>query len=323
MKKVMLGGKQVTFRTKISNSKQELARIISENGGWRDMAESAAQCKSDNAVSFYRDIPDRDGDCWWGEHLDGLDISKDKLIANWHQSCLSRAEYFHLYPAPDADGWIEWKGGECPVGAFDVIEVRFRDYFNEVNHAGESRVYDWVHHGSRTDIIAYRLHKPEQAKPAAVGDDETNLAAREELESIDYQPSIEQLAGDYRNKLAIATQAQEEADSHRCGAEVALSKLEIAINELGFKIEPITAKQEPELVITDWRDLRVGDVVFVDSMTCGENEFSLAMVGRECAVVSDGEMYPVCLTNEFTPHGESYWLGGCCDEISWRFIRRP
>ena len=42
---------------------------------------------------------------------------------------------------------------------------------------------------------------------------------------------------------------------------MALSKLEIAINELGFKIEPITARQEPELVITDWRDLQVGDEV--------------------------------------------------------------
>lgn len=36
---------------KISNSKKQLARIISENGGWRDEAESAAHNKALTGLS--------------------------------------------------------------------------------------------------------------------------------------------------------------------------------------------------------------------------------------------------------------------------------
>lgn len=85
---------------KISKSKQELARIISENGGWRD-AEFAAQ-DSNGSVTMFSDKPYRQGIMWESRNaeLEGF-IVKQK-IANWHQTVLSRAEYFHLYPAPDA-----------------------------------------------------------------------------------------------------------------------------------------------------------------------------------------------------------------------------
>ena len=89
---------------KISKSKQELARIISENGGWREDAESAAQCVG-GEVSFWHDTATKQRcEDWCGRYLgDCYDI---KLIGvklpNWHQTILSRAEYFHLYPEPDA-----------------------------------------------------------------------------------------------------------------------------------------------------------------------------------------------------------------------------
>lgn len=66
---------------------------------------------------------------------------------------------------PDADGWIEWHGGECPVEKGDVIDVRFRD---EDEHC-ELEVYGhrlssehWEHEEDPGDIIAYRIHQPEQ-----------------------------------------------------------------------------------------------------------------------------------------------------------------
>ena len=167
---------------KISKSKQELASIISENGGWRDGAKSAAQCKSDNAVSFYCDIPDRDGDCWWGEHLDGCDIGQDRLISNWHQSCLSRAEYFHLYPATDA------KPEFCESVMRSIPEPDEQVWTNP--------------------------------------------------------PSIEQLAADYRNAKDYAERKQQEADEANADADTKLAALEIAAEDLGFKIEPITTKQD-------------------------------------------------------------------------------
>ena len=58
------------------------------------------------------------------------------------------------------------------------------------------------------------------------------------------KPTIEQLATDYRNAKDYADRKQQEADAHRCGAEVALSNLKIAAEELGFKIELITTNQD-------------------------------------------------------------------------------
>lgn len=50
----------------------------------------------------------------------------------------------------DNDGWIEWKGGECPVENYVNIEVKYRNsdygFYNS-----------WMHTGSKYDIIAYRI----------------------------------------------------------------------------------------------------------------------------------------------------------------------
>ena len=42
---------------KISNSKKQLARIINENGGWRDGYDFSAQDGDDYAVWFYDGRP--------------------------------------------------------------------------------------------------------------------------------------------------------------------------------------------------------------------------------------------------------------------------
>ena len=61
------------------------------------------------------------------------------------------------------DAWIEWHGGECPVDSDAIVEVRFRNknqnhYQYNNDRAGD---FDWAHAGSSSDIIAYRLHKPD------------------------------------------------------------------------------------------------------------------------------------------------------------------
>lgn len=290
---------------KISNSKKELARIISENGGWRD-GEFAAQ-DGDGGVGGHGVKPEWDSQAkyWWREAL-GEWFSVNK-INNHHQAALSRAEYFHLYPAPDADGWIEWKGGECPVGAFDVIEVRYRDYFNEVNHIGESRVYDWIHNGSQTDIIAYRLHKPEQAKP------EFCESVMRPIPEPEAKPTIEQLAADYRNAKGYAERKQQEADAAKADADEKLRVLEIAGEALDLLVSPITEKQEPELVITDWRDLRVGDEVeYVDGVI-SERIGLPGVVDRFLPDATDGMPVGIVLSGS----GELAW------PTKWRLIRRP
>ena len=76
------------------------------------------------------------------------------------------------------------------------------------------------------------------------------------------KPTIEQLATDYRNKLDYANRKQDEADKANMESDAALSQLEDAIAAIGFIITPLAAtEKEPELVITDWRQRWVGDVV--------------------------------------------------------------
>lgn len=270
---------------KISKSKQELARIISENGGWRDGAEWSIQDRDKN-IEFMTRRPEymKSVGAWYAYASRIGSFKIDNLLPNFHQTILSRAEYFHLYPAPGDDGWIEWKGGECPVEKGALVDVIWRSGIERVGvkalHIGGAGHQFWVADGMVNDIIAYRPHNPEQAKPEfcesvirSIPEPEINsknidITQVDDIGVVESKPTIEQLASDYHAKLAIATQAQEEADSHRCGAEVALSKLEIAAKELGFKIETITAKQEYEMVITDWRDLQVGDVI---ELTGSEN----------------------------------------------------
>ena len=241
---------------KISKSKQELARIISENGGWRDGAESAwfqgindgNEC---HEVRFgaYGAAP---------EFSPGIGFTsyRGKVIAtfssqrfpNWHQTILSREEYFHLYQAPDADGWIEWKGGECPVGEGDLIDVKLSDG-DEFFDVGSD--WDWGVDAGSCNIIAYRLHKPEQAKPEFC---ESVMRSIPEPEA---KPTIEQLAADYHNAKGFAERKQREADDAKADADEKLRVLEIAGEAHGLLVTPITAKQEPEMVIA----VQVGDEV--------------------------------------------------------------
>ena len=226
---------------KISNSKKELARIISENGGWRD-GNYAAQDRDDKKVWFMRALAGRpDGASFWpGVKSRGIPYSK--VLTNWHQTALSREEYFHLYPSPDTDGWIEWGGGnERPVKG--RVDIKNRNGF--VVDGADSFIVGWGHDGTFRDIIAYRLHKPAADKPERI--------------AIEPEPTIEQLAAYYRNAKDYADRKQQEADDARADAEAKLAELVAAGEALGLVVS--VAGAEPELVINDWRDLRVGDEV--------------------------------------------------------------
>lgn len=234
---------------KISKSKQGLARIISENGGWCEHCEWAVQDKSgefgENSVILFegQDKPiieagmpewmcaeGYESDSTFGKHV----CDADKLVKNWHQTILSRDEYFHLYPAPDSDGWIEWNGGECPVNGDAVIGIKTRDGDIQTSIAGEC---NWSHSDGwcieHRHIIAYRLHKPEQAKPEFC---ESVTRSIPEPES---KPTIEQLAADYRNRKDYADRKQAEADAAKADAESKLAELVAAGKELG--LVPVSA----------------------------------------------------------------------------------
>jgi hypothetical protein len=239
---------------KLTKSKQFLADAIHASGkGWRHGAISAAQCKSDLSISFYRDKPYKDGVNWWGEHIDGADIPCEKLAPNWHQTVLSREEYFSVYPAEtaaDADGWIEWNGGGCPVdgGEFVVCKVRSGREWRDGKPI-MAKVLRWSHTGGIADIIAYRLHKPEHVETEYKDGVKPTDTAKVERPS---KPTIEQLAADYRNKLDCANRKQQEADEAKAVADAALGELVAGGQAIGLAVSPITAKQAPKIVKEGW-----------------------------------------------------------------------
>ena len=291
---------------KISNSKKQLAKIIHENGGWRDGAESAAQCVG-GEISFWHDTATKEPEeNWCGDYLGkkyDIEFTGDKL-PNWHQTILSREEYFHLYPAPDADGWIEWKGGECPVGEGDRIDVKFSDgdEFFDVDSD-----WDWGYDADICNIIAYRLHKPKPEIQSEI----MGIAQVGDINVVESKPTIEQLAADYRNAKDYADRKQQEADAAKSDADAKLAELVAAGKALGLVLA--VAGLEPELVITDWRDLQVGDVIWYG----GDDELSPGEYHVMEIEAPDYEGYRTVLVN-----GDSggHWID---TRVGWRFIRRP
>lgn len=293
---------------RISNSKKQLASIISENGGWIK-GNYAIQDKDDKCIWFMFKLEGRpQGRAAWPGFKSNR-ISCDKVLQNWHQTILSREEYLHLYPATDSDGWIEWSGGECPVGEDVVVEIKTRDGEIQLDQAYG---WNWGHEeGSPVkdrQIIAYRINKPEQAKP------ECCESVMRSIPEPAAKPSIEQLAAEYRNAKDCAQRKQQEADEAKADADARLKALELAGEALGLLVSPITKKQGPELVITDWRDLQVGDEIeMIGDGWCRDRIGKIGVVRR---VESDGYAGDLPILCDIDVEDSDWGLG-------FKFIRRP
>lgn len=110
-----------------------------------------------------------------GQMRDGIEIARkfsfDEAPAYRQRRALDMAEAViraleRSQPAPlaDADGWIEWKGGECPVPSETLVKIKYRD--GHVTHTGQASGWVWTHDFGDCDIIAYRIATPApQAAP--------------------------------------------------------------------------------------------------------------------------------------------------------------
>ncbi|MGL5487074.1 MAG: hypothetical protein ACRDC6_12435 [Shewanella sp.] len=227
-------------KMKISNSKKELARIISENGGWRDGVEWAVQNGDHGRISFSENKPSRHGSkSWMAEGGFQFKIEVCKPISNWHQTILSREEYFHLYPESDADGWIEWKGGECPVGRDVAVDLKWSDGFEP--KAAKPRAFRWQHLDSHANIIAYRLHKPEQTGATEKLSDEAVLAAKsalmsDSIEELVRKQTLDQLLQDWRNADDYAKRKQAEADEAAAMRDERWQAVQARAGEMGVTV---------------------------------------------------------------------------------------
>ena len=298
---------------KISNSKKELARIISENGGWREGADTCS-CDHDGYVSFFVGNPTRNGGSWLAngdcEYIGGTIATKYEKIKNWHQTILSREEYFHLYPTPDADGWIEWKGGECPVD--DDCMVVCKILGGELWDGGaqtKAGHMGWRHDGF-CDIIAYRLHKQEQAEPQYC--ESVTRSIPEPIAA----PTIDRLLQDWRYADDYAKRKQAEADEAAAMRDERWRAVQAKAGEIGVTVgKRESAEAESNLVITDYHQLCVGDVLRCKDLPAGAK----CNVGDEGVIVK-AENSPLA-GGVYVNVGGRDWFGVFGEH--WEFIRRP
>ena len=65
----------------------------------------------------------------------------------------------------EADGWIEWHGGECPVDRLATVDLRFVDGYVLKNRLAEDYDWTWETEEPECNIVAYRVVTPEPPAP--------------------------------------------------------------------------------------------------------------------------------------------------------------
>ncbi|UIW10210.1 hypothetical protein [Flyfo siphovirus Tbat1_6] len=107
----------------------------------------------------------------------------DTLASDYTTAIITREQYEAALAAKN-DGWIDWPGGECPVPRGTLVDVKYLcgdvnrhikagepDFSGSIDTAFAVR---WSKLGAEYDIIAYRLHQPQEAaQPKA--DEEADL----------------------------------------------------------------------------------------------------------------------------------------------------
>ncbi|CAN7597644.1 hypothetical protein [Bosea sp. LjRoot237] len=56
----------------------------------------------------------------------------------------------------EAQGWVEWRGGVCPVDGSALVEIRLSGT-SGLPEKRPARDWNWTHTGWESDIIAYRV----------------------------------------------------------------------------------------------------------------------------------------------------------------------
>lgn len=157
-----------------------LVEELPKRGGWPKRANCITQdgdLKVEPA-SCHPSIAKCDEDGFWfldSSRTGGFEV--DTLASDYTTAIITREQYEAALAAKN-DGWIDWGGGECPVEEGVLVDVRLRNgnTFEGLAALVESRATlpFWLSDDAGADIIAYRLHKPQEAEQAKA-DDETDL----------------------------------------------------------------------------------------------------------------------------------------------------
>lgn len=144
-----------------------LVEELPKRGGWPGGAAFVAQEEGGWLWSFTAK-PQKDcDDEWMDESSSGYHNKVGKLPeASDHDTSSITREQYEAALAAKNDGWIEWGGSKHPpVSTNTVVDVKLeKGYVQSGYPAGE---YSWEHAWQGSNIIAYRLHQPQDATTRA------------------------------------------------------------------------------------------------------------------------------------------------------------
>jgi len=170
----------------MTKKKRELIEILLDNVKPEDWPESlpyAAQDKDCCALWFYGSYPKLADGFNDRFNMDGcckcFIYHPRELCSRWNKTIVHRDEFMKRWnernPVVDSEGWIEWNGGEMPVDKGTLIDVKYRNGVVNLHvkalggWPGEGSIPEmtanrWSNRGAESDIIAYRLHVPQEQK---------------------------------------------------------------------------------------------------------------------------------------------------------------
>ena len=167
----------------MTKKQRELIEILLDNitpDDWPENFPFAAQDVYSGKMHAYFEIPyisPMHSNVWVSGRSRHY-LSLAELCKRWSKTIVHRDEFMKRWsernPVVDSEGWIQWNGGEMPVGHGTLIDVKYRDgVVNLRVKAGEKPscgsisercAIDFEHDDDTGDIIAYRLHTPCQQK---------------------------------------------------------------------------------------------------------------------------------------------------------------
>lgn len=214
------------------------------------------------------------------------------------------------------NGWIEWKGGDMPVERGTLVDVKYRDgketvgVFAGIHHlstdyrrkAGCIRsAKDWEHYQWPSDIVAYRLHC-EDGK--AVDDPDCQLQP---------YPTLDALLHAWQKAKANADTARQTLELAEQEEATARKALDDVLRAAGYITPDEVSPKGEQPSITDWRDLKPGDIVWWSGD--GDNE------DGEYQCVEIRETFNAVLLRSGSSHAA--FIDVTDEQQQWRFIRRP
>ncbi|MGL4467955.1 MAG: hypothetical protein ACRCUK_10750 [Plesiomonas shigelloides] len=262
---------------------------------WPDGAEFAALDRDDVYINFFQNgaLP-YDDEAWIGKRLVNSSVNVGAARIDWRNSLITREQF------ESVDGWVRHTGNSMP----DEADEKRIDY---MMRSGVSWDYctannlDWDSSCHADDIIKWRYSK--QSK-------ETDMQPE-----VPKQPSIDELYSQYKTQHGIVEAAKKTLADEMEAEDKLLEQIKAWNIEHGFDVRLLDESEEnSELVITDWRDLRIRDVIWWS----GDSNHSEGEYRVFALEISSYESdHPICVGDD----DDNEWIDISSEK--WKFIRRP